>query len=68
MGAKSNRDRFMSSLWVVTQYVYVIGLIVSMIFTFLVSRDTVTIRLLSALIIGLTWPLSLPVVLLFSLF
>ncbi|MGL5387798.1 MAG: GhoT/OrtT family toxin [Serratia sp. (in: enterobacteria)] len=58
----------MSSLWVVTQYVYVIGLVISMIFTFLVSRDTPAIRLLSALIIGLTWPLSLPVVLLFSLF
>lgn len=58
----------MSSLWVVTLYVYFIGLLVSMIFTFLVSRDTLTIRLLSALLIGLTWPLSLPVVLLFSLF
>ncbi len=68
MGPKITGIVFMSSLWVVTQYVYVIGLIVSMIFTFLVSRDTLAIRLLSALIIGLTWPLSLPVVLLFSLF
>lgn len=58
----------MLSLWEVTQYVYFIGLLVSMIITFLVSRDTLLIRLLSALIIGLTWPLSLPVVLLFSLF
>ncbi|MFC0225801.1 GhoT/OrtT family toxin [Serratia aquatilis] len=58
----------MSSLWVVIQYIYLIGLVVSMIITFLVSRETIKIRFFSALIIGLTWPLSLPVVLLFSLF
>ncbi|AGQ31487.1 Protein of uncharacterised function (DUF2566) [Serratia liquefaciens] len=58
----------MSSLWVATQYFYLIGLVVSMIFTYLVSRDTIKIRFLSALTIGLTWPLSLPVVLMFSLF
>ena len=58
----------MSSLWVATQYCYFIGLLVSMIFTYLVSRDTVKIRCISALTIGLPWPLSLPVVLLFSLF
>lgn len=68
MSAKNHLGRFMSSLWVVTLYVYFIGLLVSMVFTYLVSRDTLTIRLISALIIGLTWPLSLPVVLLFSLF
>jgi hypothetical protein len=39
-----------------------------MIFTYLVSRDTIKIRFISALTIGLTWPLSLPVVLMFSLF
>ncbi|CAI0807599.1 Uncharacterised protein [Serratia grimesii] len=58
----------MSSLWVATQYFYLIGLFVSMIFTYLVSRDTIKIRFISALTIGLTWPLSLPVVLMFSLF
>ena len=58
----------MSSLWVATQYFYLIGLVVSMIFTYLVSRDTIKIRFISALTIGLTWPLSLPVVLMFSLF
>ncbi|CAI0727028.1 MULTISPECIES: GhoT/OrtT family toxin [Serratia] len=58
----------MSSLWVATQYFYLIGLLVSMIFTYLVSRDTIKIRFISALTIGLTWPLSLPVVLMFSLF
>ncbi|CAI0772404.1 Protein of uncharacterised function (DUF2566) [Serratia entomophila] len=58
----------MSSLWVATQYFYLIGLLVSMVFTYLVSRDTIKIRFISALTIGLTWPLSLPVVLLFSLF
>ncbi len=44
----------MSSLWVATQYCYFIGLLVSMIFTYLVSRDTVKIRCISALTIGLT--------------
>lgn len=58
----------MSSLWVATQYFYLIGLLVSMIFTYLVSQDTIKIRFISALTIGLTWPLSLPVVLMFSLF
>ncbi|MEG7407013.1 GhoT/OrtT family toxin [Serratia marcescens] len=58
----------MSPLWVATQYCYFIGLLVSMVFTYLVSRDTVKIRCISAVNIGLTWPLSLPVVLLFSLF
>ncbi|CAI1509680.1 GhoT/OrtT family toxin [Serratia entomophila] len=58
----------MSSLWVATQYFYLIGLLVSMVFTYLVSRDTIKIRFISALTIGLTWPLSLPLVLLFSLF
>lgn len=58
----------MSSLWVITQYIYLIGLLISMLFTYLVSRDTIKIRCISALIIGLTWPLSLPVVLLFALF
>ncbi|VXC84836.1 GhoT/OrtT family toxin [Serratia oryzae] len=58
----------MSSLWVTTQYVYLIGLLVSMFFTYLVSKDTIKIRCISALVIGLTWPLSLPVVLLFALF
>ena len=58
----------MSSLWVATQYFYLIGLLVSMIFTYLVSRDNIKIRFISALTIGLNWPLSLPVVLMFSLF
>jgi hypothetical protein len=58
----------MSSLWVVTQYFYFTGLLISMIFIYLVSRDTPKIRFLSALIVGLTWPLSLPVALMFSLF
>ncbi|MDW5498518.1 GhoT/OrtT family toxin [Serratia proteamaculans] len=58
----------MSSLWVTTKYFYLIGLLFSMIFTYLVSRDTFRIRCICAVTIGLTWPLSLPVVLLFSLF
>ncbi|AVJ17966.1 GhoT/OrtT family toxin [Serratia rhizosphaerae] len=58
----------MSSLWVATQYFYLFGFLFSVVFTYLVSRDTIKIRCLSALTIGLTWPLSLPVVLMFSLF
>ncbi|AUH02498.1 GhoT/OrtT family toxin [Prodigiosinella confusarubida] len=51
------------------EYVYFIGLVVSMLFTFLMSRDnSLFIRFLAALIIGLTWPLSFPVVLVFSFF
>ncbi|KFK94447.1 MULTISPECIES: GhoT/OrtT family toxin [unclassified Serratia (in: enterobacteria)] len=58
----------MSSLWVATQYFYLIGLLISMVFTYLVSKDSIKIRCISAVTIGLTWPLSLPVVLLFALF
>ncbi|MCR9001153.1 GhoT/OrtT family toxin [Rahnella perminowiae] len=44
------------------------GLGIAVLFTLLVSRDTIKIRLLTSGIIGFTWPMSLPVVLLFSLF
>ncbi|WJV52135.1 GhoT/OrtT family toxin [Pectobacteriaceae bacterium CE70] len=57
------------NLWEIMEYVYFIGLVVSMLFTFLMSRDnSLFIRFLAALIIGLTWPLSFPVVLVFSFF
>lgn len=58
----------MSSLWIAIQYFYLVGIIVSMLFTYLISRETIKIRCISALTVGLTWPLSLPMVLLFSLF
>ncbi|TNV22564.1 GhoT/OrtT family toxin [Buttiauxella sp. B2] len=36
--------------------------------TWFLSHDTKRIRLLSALLVGATWPISFPVVLIFSLF
>ncbi|MFB9995797.1 MULTISPECIES: GhoT/OrtT family toxin [Providencia] len=49
--------------------IYGIGGVCSMLFTLLVTKDpNFYMRLLSAILIGLTWPMSLPVVLMFSLF
>ncbi|EKT62056.1 GhoT/OrtT family toxin [Providencia burhodogranariea] len=49
--------------------VYGIGGVCSALITLLVTKDPdILMRLLSALLIGLTWPMSFPVVLLFSLF
>ncbi|WP_369308156.1 GhoT/OrtT family toxin [Providencia rettgeri] len=40
-----------------------------MLFTLFVTKDPSCImRLLSALLIGVTWPMTLPIVLMFSLF
>lgn len=36
--------------------------------TFFISRDRTRIRVLSAVLVGATWPMSFPVALLFSLF
>lgn len=54
--------------WEAIKTIYWGGLALAAIFTLLVSRDTIKIRLLTSGIIGLTWPMSLPVVMLFSLF
>ncbi|EKT58459.1 GhoT/OrtT family toxin [Providencia sneebia] len=49
--------------------IYGIGAVCSALITLLVTKDpNIFMRLLSALLIGLTWPMTLPVVLLFSLF
>ncbi|KML69954.1 membrane protein [Pectobacterium carotovorum subsp. carotovorum ICMP 5702] len=46
-----------------------IGFVVSLIVTFLLSKDkSLFIRFFASLIVGLTWPMSFPVVLLFSIF
>nr|WP_314266850.1 GhoT/OrtT family toxin [uncultured Moellerella sp.] len=48
--------------------IYGIGGVCSALITLLVTKDpSFPIRLLSAVLIGLTWPMSLPVVLVFSL-
>ncbi|CAM3449325.1 hypothetical protein BS639_15240 [Rouxiella silvae] len=54
--------------WEVIKTIYWGGLGIAALFTLLVSRDSFKIRLLTSGIIGLTWPMSLPVVMLFSLF
>ncbi|MBP6120858.1 MULTISPECIES: GhoT/OrtT family toxin [Providencia] len=49
--------------------IYGIGGVCSMLITLLLTKDpSFCMRLLSALLIGFTWPMSLPVVLMFSLF
>ncbi|MBG3079931.1 GhoT/OrtT family toxin [Proteus mirabilis] len=48
---------------------YLIGAVFSFIITFFLTKDpSVAMRLLSALLIALTWPLSFPMALIFSIF
>nr|WP_246859075.1 GhoT/OrtT family toxin [Dickeya oryzae] len=48
---------------------YFLGFAVSMIFTFFMSKDnSLIMRFLAAILIGITWPLSFPVVIVFSFF
>jgi len=54
--------------WEVIKTIYWGGLALAVVITLLVSRDTIKIRLLTSALIGFTWPMSLPVVVLFSLF
>ncbi len=55
--------------WEALKTIFLIGFALSALFTLLISRDSsFKIRLFTSGIIGLTWPLSFPVVLLFSLF
>jgi hypothetical protein len=66
---KQGRIVSVNSTWDVIKTTYFSGLAFSVLFTLWVSRDSsFLIRLLASALIGLTWPLSLPVVLLFSLF
>ncbi|HBO23659.1 MAG TPA: DUF2566 domain-containing protein [Providencia sp.] len=49
--------------------VYGIGGVCSMLITLLLTKDpNFYMRLLSAVLIGFTWPMTLPIVLMFSLF
>ncbi|MGJ7382704.1 GhoT/OrtT family toxin [Morganella morganii] len=49
--------------------IYATGGLLSFILTFFLTKDpNPFFRLLSCLLIALTWPMSLPVVILFSLF
>ncbi|MFC3395250.1 GhoT/OrtT family toxin [Brenneria rubrifaciens] len=57
------------SEWELIKLIYFIGFAISVLVTLLLSKDkSLHIRLLASLLVGLTWPLSFPVVLLFSIF
>lgn len=58
----------MSSAWETITNIYLIGLCITAFVVFCFSRDSLKIRLLAALLIGLTWPLSFPVALIFLFF
>ncbi|STD46131.1 putative inner membrane protein [Escherichia coli] len=45
-----------------------IGVNISFVIIWFISHEKTHIRLLSAFLVGITWPMSLPVALLFSLF
>lgn len=49
-------------------YFYAFGIGVSFVIIWFLSHEKTNIRLLSAFLVGITWPISLPVALLFSLF
>ncbi len=56
-------------LWEMIKTIYFTGFFLSLVFTFFVSKDrSMLIRLLCAIVIGLTWPMSFPVVVMFSFF
>ncbi|ANI31866.1 membrane protein [Yersinia entomophaga] len=59
----------MSSAWIALKMIYWVGMALSTVITLVTSVDpSWKIRIFTALLIGLTWPMSLPVVLLFLLF
>ncbi|MBG6244554.1 MULTISPECIES: GhoT/OrtT family toxin [unclassified Symbiopectobacterium] len=56
------------AVWEFIKHAYLLGAIIAMVITFLLSRDkSLLMRFLASILIGLTWPLSFPLVLLFSL-
>lgn len=47
---------------------YAVMALISAVITWFLSHDTKRIKLLSAILVGATWPISFPVALMFSLF
>ncbi|MEA1065312.1 GhoT/OrtT family toxin [Erwinia sp. HR93] len=47
---------------------YGVMALISGVIVFFLARDRLSMRLLSAFLVGITWPMSFPVALLFSLF
>ncbi|STQ71112.1 GhoT/OrtT family toxin [Hafnia alvei] len=55
--------------WAFIKTVYLIGSVISALLTFKACADpSLKIRLFTAILIGLTWPMSFPIVLLFWAF
>ncbi len=48
---------------------YLIGAVLSFVITFFLTKDpSLAMRLLSAFLIAITWPLSFPMAIIFSIF
>jgi len=47
---------------------YAVVALVATLITFFIAKDKLSIKLLSALLVGATWPMSFPVALMFALF
>ncbi|WP_192458681.1 GhoT/OrtT family toxin [Musicola keenii] len=56
-------------MWETIKLIYLIGFCIAILFTFFMSKDrSLLIRFLASTLIALTWPLSFPVVIVFSFF
>lgn len=47
---------------------YAIVALIATLITFFIAKDKLSIKLLSAFLVGATWPMSFPVALMFALF
>ncbi|WP_075180641.1 GhoT/OrtT family toxin [Pantoea sp. 1.19] len=47
---------------------YGVVALVATVITFFIAKDRISIKVLSAVLVGATWPMSFPVALLFALF
>jgi len=47
---------------------YAVVALIATLITFFIAKDKLSIKLLSAFLVGATWPMSFPVALLFALF
>jgi hypothetical protein len=47
---------------------YAVVALVATLITFFIAKDKLSIKLLSAFLVGATWPMSFPVALMFALF
>lgn len=54
--------------WHIIVNIYLALALICGLITWFLTRDKKSVRLLASIFIGLTWPLSFPVVLLFAIF